>query len=129
MIPSIGSQIQSTFAGTSRPSSGARADTNDAVANKEPTSAANSTNEATSSSQSPVVSGAPFTPTTSTQQTEAGQSSRQDLVELEAVRVRFQLQREAQLSSGNRAVQEFLEVADFERREQLTSLVGLDIKV
>ena len=56
-------------------------------------------------------------------------SSRRGLAELEAARNRFQLQQEGLLSQGEsgKAVQSFLDIANFERKDELINLVGIDI--
>jgi len=56
-------------------------------------------------------------------------TSRKDLTQVEASRNRFQLQQNDQKSQGRsaKALQSFLDVADFERKDDLTKMVGIDI--
>ncbi len=55
--------------------------------------------------------------------------SRRDLADAQSSRTQFQLQKESRVSSGEsgRALQSFIDVADFERKDELTNLVGIDI--
>lgn len=68
-------------------------------------------------------------------------TSRQDLVEVETSRKRFELQntgrgekgqgvnRQLNNSPSNKALQTFIDVADFERKDDLTNLVGIDFYI
>lgn len=70
-----------------------------------------------------------FPAVTATPNINKSTTSRRDLADLEAIRNRQPLQgdsRNLQSKSG-RALQSFLEVADFERKDELTNLYGIDI--
>jgi len=56
-------------------------------------------------------------------------TSRKNLVEIETARKRFQLQKEENNDKGpsGKALQSFLEVANYERKDELTNMVGIDI--
>ena len=56
---------------------------------------------------------------------------RQNLVEVETARNRFQLQGEKGQGQGRsgKAVQSFLDVADYERKDDLATLVGIDLYI
>ncbi|MCP3675905.1 MAG: hypothetical protein GY829_15760 [Gammaproteobacteria bacterium] len=58
-------------------------------------------------------------------------NQRQNLVEVETARKRFQLQGEKgqDLGGSGKAVQSFLDVADYERKDDLATLVGIDIYI
>ena len=72
-----------------------------------------------------------FTPVPANANTSKNTSSRRDLAEVETIRNRFQLQKEGGSYQGEsgKAVQSFLDVADFERKDELTTLVGIDLFV
>ena len=79
------------------------------------------------SGQATLLTPVPQSPTTN----QSVANPRQSLVEVETARNRFQLQGEngrGQGSSG-KAVQSFLDVADFERKDDLATLVGIDIYI
>lgn len=54
---------------------------------------------------------------------------RQSLVEVETARNRFQLQGDKGQGRSGQAVQSFLDVADYERKDDLATLVGIDIYI
>ena len=58
-------------------------------------------------------------------------SSRRDLAELETFRNKFQIQDESANAKGPsaNAVQSFIEVAEFQKKDELNELVGIDIFV
>jgi len=68
-----------------------------------------------------------FTAISQPSKSDEATNSRRNLVE--TVRNRFQLQNETLNRQGGpaQAVQSFLDVANFERKDELTSLVGIDI--
>ena len=128
IIPGVGSQITQALG---KPSARTDANQNSELDPEQNNPASVTPNTASGQSESvtPNLPGAPLNPVGPANNTDAAQNSRQSLAELEAVRVRFQLQRESQFKSPNKAIQEFLDVADFERRDELTNLVGFDLKV
>ncbi len=68
---------------------------------------------------------APVKPSIDSTRTE---TSRKNLVEIETSRKRFKLQKELGMKGAQgKAVQSFLEIADFERKDELSNLVGIDI--
>ena len=72
-----------------------------------------------------------FNPVVKATQSNQVTTSRRNLAEIESVRNSFQIQKENLKLQGRpaKALQSFLDVADFERKDELTSLVGLDIFV
>ncbi|RLA04345.1 MAG: hypothetical protein DRQ47_03515 [Gammaproteobacteria bacterium] len=58
-------------------------------------------------------------------------TSRRDLTELETLTNSFRLQREASKPNGelDKALQSFIDVADFEHKDELASSIGIDIFV
>ena len=83
-------------------------------------------NEAAQTTNSKATAFAPVPASTNSNKST---TSRQDLAELETLRNRFQLQQESKTPQGEsgKALQSFLDVADFERKDELTSLYGFDI--
>lgn len=72
-----------------------------------------------------------FPPVAATTNTSKTTSSRRDLAELETIRNQFQLESQSGRLQGEsaKALQSFLDVADFERKDTLTALYGIDIYI
>jgi hypothetical protein len=81
--------------------------------------------------KSPETNTTLFTPVPANANSSKNTSSRRDLAEVETIRNRFQLQKEGGSFQGEsgRALQSFIDVADFERKDELTNLVGIDLFV
>lgn len=72
-----------------------------------------------------------FTSVPATTNTNKAISSRNSLTEIETNRNRFQLQQESPKPQGEsaKALQSFLDVADYQRKDEMNSLYGFDIVV
>jgi len=124
-IPGIGLASTTQFAPRSVDSnSNAAAD----KALKNESQSVSVTNSGTQTNESKPV---PFTTIPALPSTNKATSSRQDLAELETNRNRFQLQQESKKLEGEtgKALQSFIDVADFERKDELESLYGFNIVV
>lgn len=119
-ISGIGSQATAQFAPRS-------VEPREKIINNEPQTNLAVTNNAKSVETNTTL----FTPVPANVNTSKSTTSRRDLAEVETIRNRFQLQKEGgnfQSESG-KALQSFLDVADFERKDELTDLVGIDLFV
>ena len=131
-IPGIGLQSTTQFAPRSNEQralnkGGANSQLATETAKTEANSSALSSSNQASANQAALLTPVPQLPNTS----KPTSNPRQSLVEVETARNRFQLQGEkgrGQGSSG-KAVQSFLDVADYERKDHLTNLVGIDIYI
>ena len=121
-VPGIGLQTTTQYAPRSNEQ---RALSKDDITSKNETQTA----AAESTGQNSTAKGALFPTVTQSTDTTESTTSRQSLAELESIRNRFQLQQEGQKLKGQsaKALQSFLDVAEFERKDDLNSLIGLDI--
>lgn len=83
----------------------------------------------TGTSQPADTKTALFTAIPSTANTSQTETSRRDLAEVETARNRFQLQTESEKksTSASKSLQTFIDVAEFEAKDEFQGLYGLDI--
>ena len=70
-----------------------------------------------------------FKAVVATNETDSSRTSRRNLSEDELNRQRFQIQSESRTSQGQsgKALQSFIDVADFERKDELNNSTGFDV--
>jgi hypothetical protein len=121
-VPGIGLQSTAQFA----PRSTAQRNLSKSGSNKLSTQPSKNETQSTNVSnteQGSTPKSVLFSAVPKTTNTSESVSSRKNLTEIENFRSRFQIQ------ESNKAVQSFLEVADLERKDELTSLLGIDIYI
>ena len=123
-IPGIGTQSLASF---SPNQTGARSDVRDkSLARESQPSTALTTANIEASTKSTTL----FNPVASTNNADKSTTSRRDLSELETFRTRFQFQKANSPDSDSaRAVQSFVDVANFESKDEFNTLYGIDITV
>ncbi len=129
-VPGIGLQTTIQFAPRSNDSRALNKDVANNPSSSEKTNADTNFNALAPSSQANTGQAALLTPVPQSPNTSKSTTNpRQSLVEVETARNRFQLQGDKGRGQGRsgQAVQTFLDVADYERKDDLAMLVGIDI--
>jgi len=91
---------------------------------EQPTNTTAANNDKTENSKSDLLA-----PVEQSIATTESTTSRKSLTEIETARRQFQLQRDKnnQNDPTGKALQSFLEVADFERKDEMNTMLGIDI--